>query len=687
MKNSEYFFDKIILSACPIEHDYHELCQIARRLSPQKTLSILSTTFLFQAVDEDFCYERFGIAQLDFLQFVFACFGSESNSLLPTFEDLNRVIELTLEIFLKIEENYELLAAGKHGEPSHEPQAVFRQFRLHAAFYRNWGYFEETIEITEGIIEPIQRQLGQYGAPDIQLFIEIVKHLSTSNQLSGKIQELFRDNFQLRSIDRKSLLMELSKISDDIDLMDLFIIDVNKLASQLKRTPQSVTQLLSLLCHKWGEVEDKYQFSAILNNPIVLRPVTRLSNSDFLIFNIPSILSFILDIIKRLLDECKNSAARKCFDERKGRYLEQKTEKIFKQYLSCAKIFPNAYITYKTQQEKDLIVVYGDILLIVEAKSKLVQESERRGSVEKTITYIEKTIIKAHSQTRVISEALQNGGTLYIENKKSSFRINPNQIRRIYRIVMLLCDLGNIGTNYRNLIEATGDMGRDIGIFGLSDIITVFKTLDSSSERIDYLLQRSLMEEKIHYAGDEMDILGLYLKNRLRFDFDKYRNGIGIISGKSMAIDQYRMKKQLGVPCKKPSVKISPYWKSLVHEIEKRVGGNSQSVTNILFNVNYTQQLQCAEKIEIFRKEIKFHIPPSIKFDGLIGLCNTWGIFFVVADLTSGRTKIEEIYDYVIRHGHLLDFTYSYIFVLDAYSNAPYIQFMKIKSRTAIHCD
>ena len=379
------------------------------------------------------------------------------------------------------------------------------------------------------------------------------------------------------------------------------------LVEELDLDEDDVRKILNALSFSFGECELNDVHDILTLNPICTRPFIKLSENEFMIVSATILNSFFMEMITLLIGEHRK--AFDSFNRRRGKYIEHKTFELFKKSFPANEVYNSVYIDDTTTNEKDIILKYGDVLLIIEVKSHGIKKGVKKAGLNSLKTMLKDTIQAANKQTLGLKKSLLSGNLARVAHtKKHSFIIDPNKTTKVYRLIVLFRELGGLHTNYRNIEPITGPLGDDVFIMTLSDLMVVFEILSSPSERMDYLIQRIRLERNVFYFGDEMDLLGYYLQNRFDVNLKKYGGGkqIMLFEEQAAAIDQYKNKIFMTGSAKKPKFEIMPLWENLILILEKRLGGQSRMITSKLFRFSIDDQKEATKDLEESFLKIKY---------------------------------------------------------------------------------
>jgi SEC-C motif len=176
-----------------------------------------------------------------------------------------------------------------------------------------------------------------------------------------------------------------------------------------------------------------------------------------------------------------------------------------------AGIYPNYYLQ-KGSHEKDLMIVYGKALVIVECKNTRVRAFS--GATDDLLKFendFENAVQYGYDQALEVKDRILAGeeATFYHEDGKEYFSVRKAEIDRIFVVCITPTTRGPLGTNLSYELEKREDepFPLSLGLFDFQTICTHFK----ADQFIEYLKER----EKLHgvaTTGDELNFAGYFLK-------------------------------------------------------------------------------------------------------------------------------------------------------------------------------
>lgn len=258
------------------------------------------------------------------------------------------------------------------------------------------------------------------------------------------------------------------------------------------------------------------------------------------------------------------------YQPKKAKWLEERAV----EYL--AKIFPKANIyhdlsypdltkTGKATTELDIAVLWGQFLILVEAKAKQFRLESQLGDVGRLRTDIKKNVEDAFEQARRAAKYITDTPTPEFTEISTGRKlvINKKKIQRTYLLTVSLHQLANLATRLA--------VFQDLGLFkdgeyplsiSLADLEFVTEFCEGADVFLHYIQTRlDVQKTQTNILIDELDFLGAYLDTRFQeerlFGGRKKEEFNAIwLSGWSESFDTWMMYKR-GELAEAPEIKLN----------------------------------------------------------------------------------------------------------------------------------
>ncbi|HCQ89401.1 MAG TPA: hypothetical protein DIU45_06175 [Clostridium sp.] len=284
------------------------------------------------------------------------------------------------------------------------------------------------------------------------------------------------------------------------------------------------------------------------------------------------------------------------YNKCKGTFLENEILNLFKSKFTNCEIFTNN--CWKSSEdgktyENDILIIYKNYALIIEAKGNNISNYTREGSFNNAKKDMTKLILKSAIQANGFKKFLrENKGKKISLNKKNSENndVSLLNINRYLCLSVSINGMESLGNSQLQWFQELNGDKKDIIIphIQLGHLMVILDILDTEAEVIHYLRQRTIIDRSLRYTADELDLLGMYLKSGLNLNFDN-KEHVAPFMGISKEIDEYYFNKLIKPKCKRT--------KLFMEGIERfrRLSPNSVDEEILLLDIPYKGQ-QAIEK-------------------------------------------------------------------------------------------
>ena len=279
---------------------------------------------------------------------------------------------------------------------------------------------------------------------------------------------------------------------------------------QIKRniSESSANRLLTVFGLNPGEVPAHFQFPHDVN-PLDQKLFVNLPDGGSYFFDPASAERVIAKAFELAI--LGDEKLRQSFLRNRDRSTERLVLEAATKRFPGAGIYHNYYLQ-KGSHEKDLIVVYGKTLIIIECKNTRVRAF--RGALDDLLKFendFENAVQFGYDQAMEVKRRLlaNEETTFYDEDGREYFSLRKSQIECIFIVCIIPTTRGPLGTNlsYELKKDADEPFPLSLGLFDFQTICTHFAT--------DQLLEYLKAREKLHglaTTGDELNFAGYFLK-------------------------------------------------------------------------------------------------------------------------------------------------------------------------------
>lgn len=410
---------------------------------------------------------------------------------------------------------------------------------------------------------------------------------------------------KLRSL--KGLLLEHS----DLFLKDIYSFKVDEIFDyfESKFEKKTIKLILDNLSLSFGDLSEINKDFIFLDNPIHSKPFIRVEDGYF-----SSIIHMFDHLGVSLLENFiwSDNKLKEKYLEKKGKYLEDKVEKLFQKSFPNSQIYSGSQwycLKEKKDYENDLIVLIDEFAIIIECKSGTISSPAKRGAPERLFKTMRELVVSPSEQAIRFQKFLENQRKELVFSTKSGSKnkINTSKIKYFVPLGITLSHLGSIGCNLKKLVKANvvnHKLEELAPSVSYTDLEIIFEILSSQAEKIHYLSRRREFEAHVNFNGDELDLLAFYLDNGFNIGDAEY-DGVNRFefTGKSKELDPYLIGKNKGVKVKKPKLIKTKYWQDVLDKIESKTK-NWIINSFILLNLPIEDQREFEKNLKILKSRI-----------------------------------------------------------------------------------
>ena len=170
-------------------------------------------------------------------------------------------------------------------------------------------------------------------------------------------------------------------------------------------------------------------------------------------------------------------------------------------------------------------------------------------------------------------------------------------------------DLGVLSSRWPDLRQA-GFINQEIEMaptISLTGLEIVFEVLESTSEKLHYLVRRAQFEVNGHYLGDELDLLAFYIDTGFNIGESEFNGRPLILWGMSQLLDPYFTRQWSGENASKPRRRLTRWWTDILRRIDERQVPRWTELGYILLNVAYDDQLSFEKGFKRIQRIVRMH--------------------------------------------------------------------------------
>ena len=393
----------------------------------------------------------------------------------------------------------------------------------------------------------------------------------------------------------------------DLFLSKSFSFTSKELASSMNIEPIALEYVLSKLSYQFGDLKDSNPEHFFLANPVWIKPLIKLPTGSYFCATPQVFFSFILQTLDSLLSA--EEVKREVQDKRRPKFLEDEIKQLFTQAFPQAVFKQNfKWKDSNVEYESDFIMQIDSYLLIVEAKSGAVSRTALRGAPGSAKNDIQELLVNPSIQSKRFADKIMELKVKQVFPETfQNLNFDLNAIQKIIRLSVTLEDFATIQSQLSRL-TATGWIDKNFSpapTIALADLEVIFDILTSSPQKIHYLVRRAEIQEHMQYRGDELDLLGLYLKTGFNIGNEEFETKELIISEMSEKVDEYYVALDQDIIRKKPSLELIKWWKDIQIRIEQRCPYRWSEVAVMLLNVSLDDQRKAEREFKRITRNVK----------------------------------------------------------------------------------
>jgi hypothetical protein len=363
--------------------------------------------------------------------------------------------------------------------------------------------------------------------------------------------------------------------------------------------------LLKTLSHRFGDLKSIPFEHLATQSPIRVKPLIALDDRTYFVPIVGLFNSFFLEISEALLKPYERLWNR--YLDRRATYLEETLSRRFGGAFPQAVVERN--ISWDDPQsgqrfETDLVVALGPIALVVEAKSGRVSDSARRGSESRLKRDFERLVDEPAAQSSRFAGILEDAAEDLDVKLRSgkTVRLPASNIRRAVCVSLTLDWLPAHTLCWSALVKAglVDPQRRPLVSLSLADLIVVFDALESPAMRLHYFWRRSEWEQRVHYSGDEEDLLVYYLSSSLSTPVSEGdRKPQMNFTAQSNELRRYYMAKWADSPFEVPRPRrlLTDWWGALVERVQSLERTEKWEIAACLLDAGYLDQQEMEKQI------------------------------------------------------------------------------------------
>ena len=383
----------------------------------------------------------------------------------------------------------------------------------------------------------------------------------------------------------------------DLRLADCFVFTLDDVVGAYGPCADrpAVKNMIDKLAFKFGDLRDCNKEWVLLDNPVWQRPFIKIDDETYFLVLVGHIPHYISSLLEGLITD--DPTLEQKYRVRKAKYLEDEVERLFRAGFPNGKFYRGSMWDdgNGAKGENDLTMVLGNVAIVVEAKSGSLSSPAQRGAPKRLIDTVRELIVAPADQAYRFIRILEGvqGPHSFVTKSGSENTIDLSGVRYFLPLTVTMEQFGFV-SNMRNLADS-GISDRKVSelaqAVSLTDLMVIFEILGLQSEKVHYFFRRRELGARIRLHGYEMDVLAFYLDRgfnvgELEFSGDSMMN----LTLASKQLDPYFVGEQLGVSVDKPALKLTPWWSSMLGQLDAGRTETWLDAALLLLNVPYDDQ-------------------------------------------------------------------------------------------------
>lgn len=501
--------------------------------------------------------------------------------------------------------------------------ALQEHLRTHTQTVRNWGYFHRVVRILGSLVAPIDETFRQATGASATALIAVFDWLVNEKErratarmeqlgkvmTQSTVEDAIRAYYEVypQLTDSADDMMALAKERNypldairsiflshsELSLSEDSTFHAHELAKILSIDAEGLKKALNKLSLSFGDLANENTEHFFLTNPVWTRPLIRLADDRYYCAIPVTFFSFAFPILEYLL-EGHADAQRRYFD-RRAEFLENEVETLFRNAFSgCECVTNYRWIEGNEEFENDVIVRIDSHLILVEAKSGSVSWPALRGAPDRAKTHAKQLLFAPSEQSLQFQHRVER----VLTDPKLRDELLPGlaldiaKVRQVSRLSVTLEDFAILQSNL-HLVREAGWIPQNhplAACMTLSDLEIVFDILETTPLKLHYIKRRADLEANMNYIGDEMDLLGFYLKTGFNIGDAEMNGPHFMLTMLSKPVDQYYMGIDDEIQVPKPRPMLTQWWADLCQTFEKRSFHRWSDMAVILLNFSFEEQ-------------------------------------------------------------------------------------------------
>lgn len=266
--------------------------------------------------------------------------------------------------------------------------------------------------------------------------------------------------------------------------------------------------------------------------------------------------------------------------EHRGAFLERTAAHIFRSVFGPENVYENVNIRQNAKEiagEVDVLVVYGEFVLVVQAKSKRVTLKARAGDTEALKMDFEGAIQAPYRQALKCAELIRAGADCITKDGKVLTFLS---LPRLFPVVILSDPFPASTLLSRTMLERGKNIAPVIWDIGVLDCVA--RLLPTPIEMIFYLKSRSEAFDNV-LSDSEYNFLGFHIRAKLVLPPDV--DGMLLERDFATVVDDYMIAADVGIDADRPLGILERLQIPVVSELLAELKGSDPRIASVVIDL------------------------------------------------------------------------------------------------------
>lgn len=336
----------------------------------------------------------------------------------------------------------------------------------------------------------------------------------------------------------------IKKHQDEWTFLPGFVFDINELIDKTELNTEIIENVISAFT--FNRKNKNSSFSTLSSfNETNAAPIIQIDDDTYVLLQIYSLLEAIYEapFFWMLKDKSYASTA----SENRGQFAEQFIADRLRTVFGRDHVFQNVDI-YKGKQrfaEADVLVIFGDRAIVVQAKSKRLTIEARKGNDLQLRDDFKKAIEDAYEQALQCAEALQRNDCRFVlpSGEELKFEARPSNIFPVCIVSDHFPALAAQAQQFLKIKSGKGVQPPIVADIFFTDVLA--EILGNPLQFLNYMALRAKADDQL-LVNQEITILGYHLKHNLWLE-EKY-NIVNLGDDFTSSLDIAISARRAGVP-------------------------------------------------------------------------------------------------------------------------------------------